>query len=98
MAPDSSLVTLLTGTAGAVGVLAVICVLFITGWIYPRGVVTDLKDEVRHLQDENAALRDRADVAVTTAQGTRDVLAAIQAGVQIAQGGTRRGPPEECSS
>lgn len=92
---DTSIATLLSGSMGAVGVLAAFCVLFITGRIYPHSVVADKDAEIAHLQAENTALRDRADVALTTAQGTRDVLAAIQTGVAIARGETRRGSPEE---
>ncbi len=81
--PDSTLVTILTG-AGACGVF---CVLFITGLIFPRPVVSDLKSEITELKAALQAERQRADSAVAAASATRDVLAAFQAGRQAV------GPP-----
>ena len=83
---DSSLASILTG-AGACGVF---CVLFILGIIYPRSVVTDLKSERDAERARADAERDRADTAVAAAQATRDLMAALQAGVTMGQqAGTR---------
>ena len=78
---DSALLSVLTGT----GVAGVFCALFILGLIFPRSVVSDLKDEIRALKEENKAQRERADTAVAAASATRDVLAAFQAGTQVAR-------------
>ena len=85
--PDSTLLTVLTGT----GVCGVFCVLFILGLIYPKSVVTDQKAEIAELKSDRDAQRDRADTAIAAAQATRDVLAAMQAGMQMARD---RGQPQ----
>ncbi len=74
--PDMALVNVLTGA----GVAGVFCLLFIIGRIFPRSVVTDLKQEIAGLKEALRAERDRADTAVAAATATRDVLAAIQLG------------------
>jgi Na+-transporting methylmalonyl-CoA/oxaloacetate decarboxylase gamma subunit len=84
--PDSALISVLSGS----GVAGVFCVLFITGLIYPKSVVTDLKEENAELKQAVAAERDRADTAVATAQSARDLMAALQAGIRMAQ---QTGPP-----
>jgi hypothetical protein len=76
---DSTLITLLTGA----GVAGVFCILFITGFVYPRTVVTDLKAEIAELKEAVEAERDRANTAVTAASATRDILAAIQLGQHL---------------
>ncbi|HEV2258591.1 MAG TPA: hypothetical protein VGS06_36180 [Streptosporangiaceae bacterium] len=81
--PDSTLVTILTG-AGACGVF---CILFIIGAIFPRAVVTDKDRQIAELKEALEAQRDRSDAAVAAASATRDVMAAIQLGQQISQGG-----------
>lgn len=80
---DSALVDVLTSA----GVAGVFCVLFIIGAIFPRSVVTDLKEENAELKQALEAERDRANTAVTAASATRDILAAIQYGKSLA-------PPE----
>lgn len=74
--------SVLTGS----GVAGLFCVLFITGLIFPKSVVDDLKEENHELKQALAAERDRADSAVAAASTTRDILAAIQAGRAIASG------------
>lgn len=78
---DSTLITLLTGS----GVCGVFCVLFICGLIFPKSVVDDLREENRELKDDRDAQRDRADTAIATAQASRDVLTALQAGIRMAR-------------
>jgi len=80
--PDSTLVTILTG-AGACGVF---CVLFVTGLIFPRPVVSDLKAEIAELKQALEAERDRANTAVAATSTTRDILAAIQLGQHLGTG------------
>lgn len=77
---DSTLVTVITGT----GVTGVFCILFLLGLIYPRSVVEDLRAERDALRQTVSSERDRADAAVQAAQGTRDILSALQAGMTIA--------------
>ena len=81
--PDSTLISVLTG-AGACGVF---CVLFVTGLIFPRAVVTDKDREIAELKAALSAERQRGDAAVAAVSSTRDVLAAFQAGRQAV------GPP-----
>jgi len=76
---DSTLAGILTGS-GACGVF---CVLFIVGLVYPRQAVTDLKTENAALKADRDAQRDRADTAVAAAVATRDLMAAIQAGITM---------------
>jgi hypothetical protein len=78
---DSTLVSVLTG-AGACGVF---CVLFIVGLIYPRSVVADKDRVIAELKDALKAERARGDASVAGAAATRDVLAAFQAGTQVAR-------------
>lgn len=80
--PDSALISVLTSA----GVAGVFCVLFVTGLVFPRSVVTDLKDENRELKEALEAERDRANAAVTAATATRDILAAIQYGRGLTTG------------
>lgn len=75
--PDSALVTLLTSA----GVAGVFCTLFVCGLIYPKHVVDDLKAERDYERQRAEANQDRADTAVSAAQATRDMLAAMQAGM-----------------
>lgn len=79
--PDSALLSVLTGS----GVAGVFCILFVLGLIFPKSVVDDLKEENRELKDDRDAQRDRADTAIATAQASRDVLAALQAGIRMAR-------------
>jgi hypothetical protein len=78
---DSTLVNILISA----GVAGVFCVLFIIGMIVPKSVITDLKAENRELKGEVEAQRDRADTAIAAAQAARDVMAALQAGIQMAR-------------
>lgn len=80
--PDSALLSVLTSA----GVAGVFCVLFITGLIFPRSVVGDLKEENRELKAALEAERDRANAAVTAASTTRDILTAIQVGRDLTAG------------
>lgn len=80
---DSTLATILTGA----GVAGVFCVLFICGLIYPRSVVTDKDAEIAELKQALAAERQRGDAAVAAAAASRDVMAAFQAGRQLAAPG-----------
>lgn len=93
---DTALITPIA-SLGAVGV---ICVLLILGIIVPKGVVDDLKarltvkDEVIAEKDRAlASERARADAAVAAAQASHDLIAAMQAGVQLAQHPAGEGPP-----
>lgn len=76
---DTSLASLLAGA----GVAGVFCVLFVTGWIFPKRVVDDKDAEIAELKAENTALRERADTAVAAASATRDLLAAIRLGREM---------------
>lgn len=80
--PDSALISILTSA----GVAGVFCVLFVTGLILPRSIITDLKAEIGELKEALQAERDRADTAVAAASATRDILAAIQFGQQLKTG------------
>lgn len=80
--PDSALVNILTGA----GVAGVFCVLFILGLIFPRSVITDLKEENKELKEALEAERDRANTAVAAATATKDILAAIQLGKTLSGG------------
>ena len=80
--PDSALISILTSA----GVAGVFCILFITGLIFPRPVVTDLKAEVAELKQALEAERDRANTAVAATSTTRDILAAIQLGQHLRTG------------
>jgi hypothetical protein len=76
---DSALTTVLVN-GGAFGVVLVVIIL---GLLVPRWVVNDLKEENAELKATVKAERDRADAATTAAQGSRDVIAALQSGLQI---------------
>jgi hypothetical protein len=78
---DSTLITVLTGT----GVAGVFCLLFILGLIYPKSVVADKDRVIAELKDALKAERARGDASVAGAAATRDVLAAFQAGTQVAR-------------
>lgn len=78
---DSALVAVLSSS----GVAGVFCVLFLLGWIHPKGVVDDLKAERDYERQRADAERERADAAVAAASATRDVLSALQAGVTMGQ-------------
>lgn len=80
--PDSALISILTSA----GVAGVFCILFITGLIFPRPVVTDLKAEVAELKQALEAERDRANTAVAATSTTRDILAAIHLGQHLRTG------------
>lgn len=80
--PDSALLSILSSA----GVAGVFCVMFITGLIYPRAVVADLKDEIGEMKGALEAERDRANTAVAAASATRDLLAAIQVGRSLNTG------------
>lgn len=96
---DSSLATILTG-AGACGVF---CLLFIFGIIYPKNVVTDLKEE-RNAEKARAdaervradAERSRADAAVAAAQATSGIMTALREGITMNQ--QRQALPDESAS
>lgn len=85
---DPALLTVLTGS----GVAGAFCVAFIGGLIFPRSVVTDLKEEIRELKGALEAERDRANAAVAAASTTRDILAAIQVGQHLTTGQTGSEP------
>lgn len=87
--PDSALISVLSSA----GVAGVFCILFICGFIYPRSVVDDLKEENSELKADRDSQRDRADAAVAAMQATRDVLTAMQAGFQMAQQRDMNLPP-----
>lgn len=87
MAPDSTVLSVIAGT----GVCGVFVILFILGFIYPKPVVDDLRAERDALRAAVKAEQERADAATAAAQATRDVFAAIQAGVSL--GGQPRALP-----
>ena len=74
--------TLITGLLNG-GIAGIFALLFILGIIFPKSVVEDLKEERDALKVEVEAQRERADTAVAAAQATRDLMAALQAGVSI---------------
>lgn len=77
--PDSTIVTILTGA----GVAGVFCILFVLGLIVPRSVIDDARKERDYERQRADANNERADAATSAAQATRDVLSALQAGVQL---------------
>ena len=77
--PDSALLSVLTSA----GVAGIFCLLFLLGWLYPKGVVDDLRKERDYERQRGDLERDRADASVAAAQATKDVLAALQAGVSL---------------
>jgi hypothetical protein len=83
--PDTTLVTVLANA----GVAGVVLVLFLMGVIYPKIVVEDLRAERDALRQAVMAERDRADAAVSAAQATRDVFAALRAGMDLRGGAAR---------
>jgi hypothetical protein len=78
---DSSLVTILTNA----GICGVFVLLFLFGYIYPKSVVADLKEENAALKQALDSQRDRADAAVAAATSTKDVMVALQTGMQMAK-------------
>ena len=74
MAPDSTLLSVITGT----GVTGVFCILFLLGFIVPKWVVEDLRAERDALRQAVKTEQDRADASIAAAQATRDVLIALQ--------------------
>jgi flagellar biosynthesis/type III secretory pathway M-ring protein FliF/YscJ len=76
---DSALIQVFL-SAGVAGVM-LLC--FMLGWVYPRSVVMDLKEENKELKEALEAERDRANSAIAAATTTRDVLTAIQVGQTI---------------
>lgn len=76
---DAALINVLIGT----GVAGVFCAFFVLGWIFPKSVIDDLRAERDYERQRADANADRAEAAVAAAQGTRDVLAALQAGVAL---------------
>lgn len=81
---DSILVTFLSHFGPDAGVFLV---LVLTGIVVPGWVHKDLKERLKLKEEECAAERDRADTAVAAAQGSRDVMAAMRMGLQMARGG-----------
>ena len=73
---DSALVTLLTGA----GVAGVFCVLFIAGWVVPKGVVTDLKERLKLVETQLETANERASTAQQSQVTMRDILAALTFG------------------
>jgi len=77
--PDTALLSILSSA----GVAGVFCILFITGLVFPRSVLADLKAEIAELKEALEAERDRANTAVSAATATKDVLTAIQLGKSL---------------
>lgn len=71
------------------GVAGVFVILFLAGLIFPKAVVDDLRAERDAAKQEALAERERGDAAVAAAQASRDVFAAIQAGMGITVPGSR---------
>lgn len=71
------------------GVAGVFVILFLTGLIFPKPVVDDLRTERDAARQEALAERTRGDAAVAAAQASRDVFAAIQAGMGISAPSSR---------
>jgi hypothetical protein len=82
---DSGLVAVLTGSGGAAAALGAVLVCFLSGLIFPKQVVADLKAENSELKQALESQRDRADAAVAAAQASKDVMSALQAGILIAR-------------
>lgn len=74
--PDTALISILSSA----GVAGAFCILFVIGLIFPRPVVSDLKEEIAELKAALKAERDRANAAVAAATTTRDIIAAFQLG------------------
>ena len=77
--------TALLNILGGAGVAGVFCILFVTGHIYPRSVVTDKDRQISELQQTVRYERDRADTAVAGLSATNNILGAIQFGRDIAR-------------
>jgi len=84
--PDSALVNVLANG----GVAGIVIVLILVGLLVPKWVHDDLKAERDALKQALAEERDRADAAVAAAQASRDLIAALQTGMQMA---AREHPP-----
>lgn len=80
---DSGLVAVLTGSGGACAVLGAIVICILTGLLYPKSVVTDLKEELAETKAALETERDRANTAVAASSATRDVMAALQTGLSL---------------
>jgi hypothetical protein len=88
---DSSLIApIITGS----GVAGVFCVLFITGRIFSKGVVDDLKAELAEYKAAVAAERVRADTAVAGNSSMRDIFEAIRLGRDLGDGSQAVPQPE----
>ena len=91
---------LITGTGGALVVLAVGCWMFATQRIAPRNALTYRERQIAHrdkqiddLRQALAAERLRGDTAVLAAQTTNSVLAALHKGVT-----SGNPPPDETTT
>ena len=87
---DSSLIGPLVTGGGFAGVIVI---LFVTGRIFPKGVVDDLKAENAELKAAVASERARADTAVAGNASMRDVFEAIRLGRDLGPPGSAGAVP-----
>jgi len=87
---DSELITLLAnaGTAG------ITIVLIVTGLLVPKWAADDLRARLRAAERRADASQDQADAAVAAAQASRDIFAAIEAGMNMHRSPGRTPPGE----
>lgn len=68
------------GTSG--GIAIVMLVLFITGQVFPKTVVDDLKEEIDELKLERTIQAQRAEAGVLAGQVVKDVMIGLREGLQ----------------
>ena len=73
----SEVITLVTGSSGAIVLLLGLFWMFTTGRIVPRWVLDDRDRQITDWKKAHDAERQRADAAITALQATNQVLAAL---------------------
>lgn len=73
----SEVITLVTGSSGAIVLLLGLFWMFTTGRIVPRWVLDDRDRQIADWKKAHEAERQRADSAITALQATNQVLAAL---------------------
>lgn len=76
----AELFTTIGGTSG--GVAIVMLILFITGQIYPKTTVDDLKEEIDELKLERTIQAQRAEAGVLAGQVVKDVMLSLRGELQ----------------
>jgi hypothetical protein len=86
---DSALISILEKLGASAGIIVILVLLgvLVPGWVY-----RDLKAQNKLKDEEITAQRDRADQAVAALQDTKNVMAALQLGLQMGMAGGERPP------